>query len=164
MNNAIFPGTFDPVTKGHLDIAERGSAIFDHVTIGVYEDSDKNTLFNVNERIEMFRSSVDHLKNISVSSYRGLTVNFAKNTNSKVIIRGLRIGNDFEYERGMALINREINNGIETICLISAMPNQFISSSRVKEIAMLGGDYKNFIPEKIYEFSKNKLMEEKWQF
>lgn len=84
MNNAIFPGTFDPVTKGHLDIAERGSAIFDHVTIGVYEDSDKNTLFNVNERIEMFRSSVDHLKNISVSSYRGLTVNFAKNTNSKI--------------------------------------------------------------------------------
>ena len=82
-----------------------------------------------------------------------------KKNNSKVIIRGLRIGNDFEYERGMALINREINNDIETVCLISAMPNQFISSSRVKEIAMLGGDYKNFIPEKIYEFSKTKLME-----
>ena len=102
MTNAIFPGTFDPITR-HLDIAER-SAIFDHVTIGVYEDSDKNTLLNINER--MFKSSIDHLKNVSVSSYKGLTVNFKKN-NSKVIIRGLRIENDFEYERGMALINRD---------------------------------------------------------
>ena len=75
MKKAIFPGTFDPFTKGHFDIAERGSAIFDHVTIGVYEDSDKNTLFNINERMEMFKSSIDHLKNVSVSSYKGLTVN-----------------------------------------------------------------------------------------
>ena len=159
MTNAIFPGTFDPITKGHLDIVERGSAIFDYVTVAVYEDSDKNTLFNVDERIEMFKSSSGHLTNVTVDSYKGLTVDFAKKNNAKVIIRGLRIGNDFEYERGMALINREINNGIETVCLISAMPNQFISSSRVKEIALLGGDYKNFIPEKIYEFSKTKLME-----
>ena len=159
MTKAIFPGTFDPITKGHLDIVERGSELFDEVTVGVYEDSDKNTLFNINERIEMFKSSIDHLKNVNVSSYKGLTVDFAKKNKCKVIIRGLRIGNDFEYERGMALINREINDEIETVCLISAMPNQFISSSRVKEIALLGGDYKNFIPEKIYTFSKTKLME-----
>ncbi len=161
MTKAIFPGTFDPTTKGHLDIAERGAEIFEHVYVAVYESAEKKTLFDTNERIEMFNLSTQHLKNISISSYKGLTVDFAKKVGAKAIIRGLRIGQDFEYERGMALVNREINNRIETVCLISAMPNQFISSSRVKEIAGLGGEFNSFIPEKIYQLAKNKLKGEK---
>jgi pantetheine-phosphate adenylyltransferase len=109
----------------------------------------------------MFSESTSHLTNISIGSYKGLTVNYAKKLKANVIIRGLRIGNDFEYERGMALVNREIDNKIETICLISAMPNQFISSSRVKEIAILGGEFKKFIPESIYSIAKTKLKGER---
>jgi pantetheine-phosphate adenylyltransferase len=161
MTIAVFPGTFDPITKGHLDIAERGCKIFDHVYVAVYEDSDKSTLFNLKERINMFSESTSHLTNISIGSYKGLTVNYAKKLKATVIIRGLRIGNDFEYERGMALVNREIDNKVETVCLISAMPNQFISSSRVKEIASLGGEFKKFIPESIYSIAKTKLKGER---
>ena len=161
MTKAIFPGTFDPITKGHLDIVERGAEIFEHVYVAVYESTEKETLFDKNERVEMFKLSTQHLKNISITSYKGLTVDFAVSVKAKAIIRGLRIGQDFEYERGMALVIREINNGIETVCLISAMPNQFISSSRVKEIAGLGGEFNSFIPEKIYQQAKNKLKGEK---
>ncbi len=161
MTKAIFPGTFDPITKGHLDIAERGCNIFEHLYIGVYESSSKTTLFSIKERIEMFKKSTEHINNISINSYSGLTVNYARSVEAKAIIRGLRIGNDFEYERGMALVNREIDFQIETVCLISAMPNQFISSSRVKEIANLGGDYRQFIPEKANDLAKTKLKGEK---
>ena len=112
MTKAIFPGTFAPITKGHLDIVERGSEIFEHVYVSVYESSEKKTLFNINERVEMFELSTQHLDNISVSPYKGLSVDFAKKVGAKAIIRGLRIGQDFEYERGMALVNREINNRI----------------------------------------------------
>ena len=157
MTKAIFPGTFDPITKGHLDIVERGSEIFEHVYVSVYESSEKKTLFNINEWVEMFELSTQLLDNISVSPYKGLTVDVAKKVGAKAIIRGLRIGQDFEYERGMALVNREINNRIETVCLISTLPNQFISSSRVKEIAQLGGEFNSFIPEKIYQQAKIKL-------
>ena len=157
MTKAIFPGTFDPITKGHLDIVERGSEIFEEVYIAVYESEKKDTLFSMKERVDMFLLSTQHIANVSVSSYKGLTVEYAKSVGAKAIIRGLRIGQDFEYERGMALVNREINNQIETVCLISAMPNQFISSSRVKEIAVLGGEFNSFIPEKIYQLAKTKL-------
>ena len=159
----IYPGTFDPVTFGHLDIIVRATHIVNKLIVSVAENTHKKPFFSINERIDMIKDSLKKINSndclIEVVGFDNLLVEHAKSSNAKVIIRGLRIGNDFEYERGMALINREINNGIETVCLISAMPNQFISSSRVKEIALLGGDYKKFIPEKIYEFSKTKLME-----
>tara|TARA_B100000686_G_scaffold310001_1_gene352448 strand:- start:4578 stop:5066 length:489 start_codon:yes stop_codon:yes gene_type:complete len=156
---AIFPGTFDPITKGHFDIIQRGSQIFDEITIGVYKESNKNLMFDTNERIELIEDSVKTISNsnVKIMPYSGLTVKFAEKVGASVIIRGLRIGNDFEYEREMALMNRQINPDIELVCLISSINHQFISSSRVKEISMLGGDVSNLVTEKVQKSINKKL-------
>ncbi|MBM31844.1 MAG: pantetheine-phosphate adenylyltransferase [Chloroflexi bacterium] len=159
MVKAIFPGTFDPITKGHFDIIQRGSQIFDEITIGVYKESNKNLMFDTNERIELIEDSVKTISNsnVKIMPYSGLTVKFAEKVGASVIIRGLRIGNDFEYEREMALMNRQINPDIELVCLISSINHQFISSSRVKEISMLGGDVSNLVTEKVQKSINKKL-------
>tara|TARA_A100001037_G_C14615187_1_gene399044 strand:+ start:10 stop:498 length:489 start_codon:yes stop_codon:yes gene_type:complete len=156
---AIFPGTFDPITKGHFDIIQRGSQIFDEITIGVYKESNKNLMFDTNERIELIEDSVKTISNsnVNILPYSGLTVKFAEKVGASVIIRGLRIGNDFEYEREMALMNRQINPNIELVCLISSINHQFISSSRVKEISMLGGDVSNLVTEKVQKSINKKV-------
>ncbi len=159
MVKAIFPGTFDPITKGHFDIIQRGSQIFDEITIGVYKESNKNLMFDTNERIELIEDSVKTISNsnVNILPYSGLTVKFAEKVGASVIIRGLRIGNDFEYEREMALMNRQINPNIELVCLISSINHQFISSSRVKEISMLGGDVSNLVTEKVQKSINKKV-------
>ena len=159
MVKAIFPGTFDPITKGHFVIIQRGSQIFDEITIGVYKESNKNLMFDTNERIELIEDSVKTISNsnVKIMPYSGLTVKFAEKVGASVIIRGLRIGNDFEYEREMALMNRQINPDIELVCLISSINHQFISSSRVKEISMLGGDVSNLVTEKVQKSINKKL-------
>ncbi|NCG35461.1 MAG: pantetheine-phosphate adenylyltransferase [Dehalococcoidales bacterium] len=150
MVNSIYPGTFDPITNGHLDIVQRASLLFDKVTVCIYSGSLKNVIFNIDERVEMFKETLDDLKNIEVIQYRDtLTVDLAKQLKSTVIIRGLRIGADFEYEREMALTNREMNSKIDTVCLISSLNFQYVSSSRVKEIAALGGDASNLVPKHV---------------
>jgi pantetheine-phosphate adenylyltransferase len=150
MVNSIYPGTFDPITNGHLDIVQRASLLFDKVTVCIYSGSLKNVIFNIDERVEMFKETLDDLKNIEVIQYRDtLTVDLAKQLKSTVIIRGLRIGADFEYEREMALTNREMNSKIDTVCLISSLNFQYVSSSRVKEIAALGGDVSNLVPKHV---------------
>ena len=157
MVKAIFPGTFDPITKGHIDIIQRGSEIFNKITVGVYKESSKNLMFNTKERIELIEHSIKNISNVNIMPYSGLTVKFAEKVGASVIIRGLRIGNDFEYEREMALMNRQINPNIELVCLISSINNQFVSSSRVKEISMLGGDVSSLVTEKVKQSINKKL-------
>ena len=150
MVNSIYPGTFDPITNGHLDIVQRASLLFDKVTVCIYSGSLKNVIFNIDERVNMFKETVQDLKNIEVIQYRAtLTVDVAKKLKSSVIIRGLRIGADFEYEREMALTNREMNSKIDTVCLISSLNFQYVSSSRVKEIAALRGNVSNLVPKHV---------------
>jgi pantetheine-phosphate adenylyltransferase len=158
---AIYPGTFDPVTKGHIDIVERASHIVEHLTVGVVEISSKRTMFDVDERISMFAEAVAHLPNVSVESYSGLTVNVAREIGADLIVRGLRITSDFEYESEMALMNRRMAEDIETICLFSALEYQILSSSRVKEVAALGADVSDFVPPNVWGSLVERLAERK---
>jgi pantetheine-phosphate adenylyltransferase len=161
MARAIYPGTFDPVTKGHVDIVERASCNLDHLTVGVVDGSLKRTMFDVDERIGMFSEAVAHLSNVSVQRYTGLTVNAAREIGATVIVRGLRITSDFEYESEMALMNRRMAEDIETICLFSALEYQILSSSRVKEVAGFGADVSNLVPPNVWKPLVKRLEEQK---
>jgi pantetheine-phosphate adenylyltransferase len=161
MVKAIYPGTFDPVTNGHVDIVERASKTVDQLTVGVVHGSLKRTMFNLDERISMFSEAVAHLPNVSVQSYTGLTVNAAREIGAEVIIRGLRITSDFEYESEMALMNRRMAEDIETICLFSALEYQILSSSRVKEVAAFGADVSDLVPQNVWDPLVERLAEQK---
>jgi pantetheine-phosphate adenylyltransferase len=161
MARAIYPGTFDPVTNGHVDIVERASHAVDHLTVGVVEGSLKRTMFNVDERIDMFSEAISHLTNVEVKPYAGLTVNAARELGASVIIRGLRITSDFEYESEMALMNRRMAEDIETICLFSALEYQILSSSRVKEVATFGADVSDLVPPNVWGPLLERLAERK---
>ena len=152
MSIAIYPGTFDPVTNGHVDIVERASKTVDHLTVGVVEISSKRT---------MFTAAVSHVPNVSVESYSGLTVNAAREIGADVIVRGLRITSDFEYESEMALMNRRMAEDIETICLFSALEYQILSSSRVKEVAALGADVSGLVPQNVWEPLSERISQTK---
>jgi pantetheine-phosphate adenylyltransferase len=153
---AIYPGTFDPVTNGHVDLVERASKMFDEVIVGVVIRTSKNVMFSLEERVAMFEEAIKHVPNARVSPYEGLTVEFAKQQGAGVIVRGLRIGSDFDYEREMALMNRDIGD-IETACLLSSLEYQYVSSSRVKEIAALGADVSRLIPANVRAPLSEKL-------
>jgi pantetheine-phosphate adenylyltransferase len=153
---AIYPGTFDPVTNGHVDLVERASKMFDEVIVGVVIRTSKNVMFSLEERVAMFEEAIKHVPNARVSPYQGLTVEFAKQQGAGVIVRGLRIGSDFDYEREMALMNRDIGD-IETACLLSSLEYQYVSSSRVKEIAALGADVSRLIPANVRAPLSEKL-------
>ena len=149
---ALFPGSFDPVHYGHLDIAVRASKIFDRLVVGVYAAPDKrNVTFSLEERIEMFARSVGDYPNIEVVGYSGLTVQFVEKIGASVMIRGLRVFSDFDYEFKMALANQEIHPDIETVSLITHHRFMFLSSSTVKEIVMNHGDPRNMIPPHVLE-------------
>ena len=150
MAKAIYPGTFDPPTNGHIDIVERAAKAVDFLTVAVVELSSKSTLFSVDERVAMFAESVAHLPNVSVQLYSGLTVDFARDLGASVIVRGLRIPSDFEYESEMALMNRRMAEDVETICLFSSLEFQILSSSRVKEVAALGADVSDLVPQNVW--------------
>ncbi len=144
-NVAIYPGSFDPATFGHLNIIDRASTIFENIIVSVVNNQNKNTLFNLEERVLMLREIYSNNKNIRVESFDGLLVDFVKKNNSKIIVRGLRAVSDFEYELQLALTNRKISDNIETVFL---MPNEeytYLSSSLVKEVAKLGGDISSFV-------------------
>lgn len=143
---AIYPGTFDPLTLGHLDVLKRACRLFDEVIISVAKSSSKNTLLTPEERIEVINDSVKELKNCSVESFDGLLVNYAKEKKANVIIRGLRAISDFEFEFQMALTNRKIAENIETVFLMPGEKYSFISSTLVREIAKYGGDVSEFVP------------------
>jgi len=146
---ALYPGSFDPVTKGHLDIAIRAAALFDHLIIGVFDTPPKTLLFTTKERVEMLKKAIAHLPNAEVRSYNILTVQFAKEIGAKFIVRGLRMGSDFEREFDMALMNKKLDPEIDTVCLMSSLDYQFISSSLLKEAAQGGGCIEAFVSEHV---------------
>ena len=159
MTTAVYPGSFDPVTYGHVDIATRASALFDEVIVGVYDTPPKALLFTTEERVKMFRKAVTHLKNVRVTAYTGLTVDFAQKTGAKVIIRGLRMVSDFEREFEMALMNKKLAPGIELVCLMASLDYQFLSSSLLKEVHMLRGDVNSLVPPHVAEALRGKFLQ-----
>ena len=152
---AFFPGTFDPVTNGHMDIVERAARLFDEVIVGIYSDPKKTLMFSSAERLELFQQSLVHMPDIEVRVFSGLMVDEAHEIGANVVVRGLRIGADFEYERELALMNRVIAPDIEVACLLTSLQYQFVSSSRVKEIAELHGDVSRFVPSVVNERLRN---------
>ena len=157
MTIAVYPGTFDPVTNGHMDIARRAAALFDKLIIAVYDTPPKHLLFTTEERVELFRESVKSIKNIEVLPYKGLTIDYARKVGAKVIIRGLRMSSDFEREFEMALMNKKLAPELELFCLMSSLDYQFLSSSLLKEVAQLGGDIDSLVPACVAKALKKKL-------
>ena len=149
MRHCIYPGTFDPITYGHLDVLERAARLFDRVTVAVAHSPEKMTLFTAEERVEMLRPNVAELPNVSLATFGGLLGDFARSQKAMAIIRGLRALSDFEFEFNMALMNRHLQPQIETIFV---MPNElfsYTSSSLVKQVAKYGGDVGNFVPPNV---------------
>jgi len=154
---AIYPGSFDPITNGHLDLIERGLNIFEEVIVAVAEDTSKNLLFSVEERVNMVKEATKGLERVRVESFKGLVVDYARKNNINVIIRGLRMISDFEYEFQMALTNRKFAPDIETIFLMPSESYSYISSKLLKEASYLGADLSNFVPKEIEDALKLKL-------
>lgn len=149
MRIGIYPGTFDPVTNGHLDIIKRGMVLFDKLYVVVPQNMQKNTLFTTEERIELLKEALKDYPQIEIVSTKLLTVDFAKSVNASAMIRGLRMVSDFEYELQMATLNRHLNENIETIFIMSSHEYSFLSSSSVKEIAKFGGDVSAFVSKNV---------------
>ena len=154
---AIYPGTFDPVTYGHIDLIKRASRIFDKVIVAVAHNKPKGTLFSVTERVDMLREIVKGMKNVVIDNFDGLVVKYAKKQGSMVMIRGLRMLTDFEYEFQMALTNRKLAGDIETIFMMPHEEYSYVSSKLIKEAAMFGADLTSFIPKPCAIALKNKL-------
>ena len=155
-NLAIYPGTFDPITNGHLDLIERGLRIFDRIIVAVAEGSYKKTLFTVPERLEMMREALAKKPNVTVDSFPGLLVEYVKSQKGAVVLRGLRAITDFEYEFQMAMMNRRLDPEIETVFLMTGMRWVFLSSSILKEAAMHGGNIEGMVPELVYKKLREK--------
>lgn len=154
MKTCIYPGSFDPITYGHLDIIERALKITDKLIVAVLNNNDKHSLFSVEERLEMIRDAVKDFDNVAVESFEGLLVDYAKSKNSNLIIRGLRAVTDFEYELQMAQTNRELYKDIDTIFLLTNLKYSYVSSSAVKQVASFDGDVSKFVTP----FVADKLM------
>jgi pantetheine-phosphate adenylyltransferase len=149
MKHCIYPGTFDPITNGHLDVLARAARLFDRVTVAVAVSSTKTPLFPVGQRVELIRANVTALKHVEVVSFDGLLVDFARQHKADAIIRGLRALSDFEFEFNMALMNRHLEPGVEAIFVMPNEAYSYTSSTLVKQIAKLGGDVTNFVPANV---------------
>jgi pantetheine-phosphate adenylyltransferase len=154
---AIYPGSFDPVTNGHVDIAQRGLRLFDKIIVAILENPVKNFLFTVEERIEMLESSFEEYPNIEVETFDGLLVDYAAKKDSIAILRGMRAVSDFEYEFQLALMNRKLNREVQTVFLMTSLRWIFTSSSIIKEAAQFGGDIKGMVPPIVNEKLKEKF-------
>jgi pantetheine-phosphate adenylyltransferase len=143
---AVYPGSFDPVTNGHMDLIQRSAALFDKVIVAILRNTEKIPLFTVEERIEMLEEATRDLKNVSVTAFEGLLVDFVEKIGGSVIIRGIRAVSDYEYELQMALMNRSLSNKVETVFMVPTESYSFLSSKLVKEIAQLGGKIHGFVP------------------
>ena len=151
MSKAVFPGSFDPVTNGHLDLIKRASKIFDRLVVGVLINSAKIPLFSVEERVEMIEELTSEFGNVTVQSFDGLLVDFVKMTDSDVIVRGLRTSQDFEYELPLAQTNYKLSDGTDTIFLATSPEHSYISSSAVKELLRYNADISDMVPAQVYK-------------
>jgi|TARA_B100001964_G_scaffold162679_1_gene178558 pantetheine-phosphate adenylyltransferase len=151
VTTAIYPGSFDPVSLGHVDVVQRASALFGKVVVAVYAVPSKKLLFNSDERVRLFEKAVEHLPNVEVTKFEGLVVRFAKQTGAEAIVRGLRSGSDFEYEFDMAFMNRRLEPNLDMVFFMTSQEHMFVSSSLLKEVAQLGGDVNSMVPPHVAE-------------
>jgi len=155
---AVYPGAFDPITNGHLDIAERAAKLFEKLIIGVYDTpAAKNILFSTGERVDLVRQATADLPNVDVEAFSSLTIDFAREAGAQTIVRGLRIGGDFEREFEMALMNKKLAPDCELVCLITNPKYQFLSSSLLKEVASLGANIEDLVPESVAVALRKKV-------
>ena len=157
MTIAIYPGSFDPITNGHLDIATRAAELFTKLIIGVYDAPSKSLLFTTEERVDLVRQAIINLPNVEVESFTGLTVEFAHKVGAQVMVRGLRMSADFEREFEMALMNKRLSPELELVCLMASLEYQFLSSSLLKEAASLGGNIDDFVPKPVAAALRRKF-------
>ncbi len=151
MTTAIFPGKFDPVTMGHLDIIQRAARLFDRVVVAVFESPDREPLFTTEERVALVREALGDTPGVEVDSFRGLVVDYAHSKGAQVMVRGLRLNTDFEYEFEWVLMNRKLAADIDVVCLITSLEYQYVRSSRLKEVAKLGGDISGLAPPNVVQ-------------
>ena len=156
MTVAIYPGSFDPITTGHLDVAARAARIFDRLIIGVYGHPGKQLTFDLEERVSLARGAVAGIDNIEVMPFTGLVVDFADRMKARVMVRGLRVSADFEHEFDMAMMNKKLNPELELVCLMTSPEFQFLSSSLLKEVVRLGGNIDDFVPCNVAEALRKK--------
>lgn len=156
MKIAVYPGSFDPITFGHLDIIKRAASFVDHLIIGVLQNNSKNPMFTLDERVGLINEAISDLDNVSVKCFNGLTIDFAARENACMIIRGLRAVTDFDYEFQMSHTNQTLNPNIETVFLSTGLDYSYVSSSISKEIFSLGGDVTKFVPEHVIRAMKKK--------
>lgn len=154
---AVVPGSFDPITKGHMDIIRRAQTLFDKVIVLVVINVQKSPCFSPEERVELIRSSIEGMEGVTVDHYEGLLVDYVRDVGACAIVKGLRAVSDFEYEFQMALINKELYNKVETVFLTTSAANQYLSSSVVKQIASLGGNIRPFVPEQVHDKIVSRL-------
>ena len=157
MKRAVYPGTFDPMTKGHEDLVRRAANLFDHVVVAIAASRAKHPFFTIDERVAMAREVLAAYPNVEVRGFSGLLMNFLKELDAKIIVRGLRAVSDFEFEFQLALMNRKLDENIETIFMMPKDTYTFLSSRIVKEICRLGGDVSSFVPAKVQTAMKKKL-------
>ncbi len=155
--NALYPGTFDPPTNGHIDLIQRGSKLFEHLTVGILNNPVKNPLFTVEERAEMLRETTKALGNVSVATFDGLMVNFARQLGARAVLRGIRAISDYEYEFQVALMNRRLAPEIETVFLQPAGRYSFVSSRMVKEVVTFGGDVSGLVPPNVLKRLRHRI-------
>ena len=157
MTIAIYPGSFDPITNGHLDVALRAARLFEKLIIGVYETPEKKLMFSLDERVELARKAVAGVPNLTVQPFSGLTVVFARRVEAQAMVRGLRVSADFELEFDMAMMNRKLAPELELVCLMASPNYQFLSSSLLKEVARLGGRIDGWVPAPVARALKKKV-------
>ncbi len=158
MVKAVYPGSFDPVTNGHVDIIDRASKVFDQLIVAVLEIPRKTPLFSIEERVKMLNRIIDRYPNVEVDYYRGLLIEYSRKRGAKIIIKGLRAISDFEFEFQMALVNRKLDCDVETLFMMTNNKYSYISSSIVKEVASYGGDIKDLVPREVYPDIMEKIV------
>lgn len=159
MKIAVYPGSFDPITNGHLDIIKRASKVFDKIVVGVLINPDKKGLFSIDERVKLIEKVVTPYENVKVESFEGLLIDFMDKHNANVIVKGLRAVSDFEYEFQMAMMNNKLDNTKETVFMATSPEYSYLSSSSVKQVAKFGGCIKELVPEEIREIISRKVID-----